>query len=144
MKTSTFHKLLLPLALALPILTVGCSASDYTPTASMPGSSSASASEVAPTPSQPALQDLTFALTNATNYPLVRFYASPTKLNDWEEDILGEDVLIPGYQTNIVIADGRSTCIYDIKSVFQDGDELIEEGVDLCRLHEGTYTLVEN
>lgn len=93
---------------------------------------------------QIALQNLTFTLINATSYTLREFYASPSSSGDWEEDILGSEVLLPGYTGNITIGDGRSTCIYDLLSVFSDGTTVMRWKVNLCALNNGAYTITGN
>lgn len=78
-------------------------------------------------------QDVTFSLTNQSGYTLVEFYASPEDVSSWEEDILGDGVLESGYVLDIIIADDRSQCIYDMRMVFDDGDELLDT-VDICEM----------
>jgi hypothetical protein len=84
-------------------------------------------------------EDLVFTLVNKSSSDLSEFYASPPGVDDWEEDILGVDVLESGRRVRITIADGRRRCRYDLRFVFDDGDEIDERKVDLCKL--GTYTL---
>lgn len=87
----------------------------------------------------PALaQDSQFTLVNNSGFDLIRFYASPTNVSDWEGDILGQDILPDGNSVNITIADGRRTCDYDIKMEFSDGDELTDR-IDVCTT--GSYTI---
>ena len=78
-------------------------------------------------------QDVNFLLTNQSGYTLMEFYASPENVSSWEEDILGNDVLESGYELNIIIADNRSQCIYDMRMVFDDGDELLDT-VNICEM----------
>ena len=88
-----------------------------------------------------AAEDLTFTLTNSTSAVIDQFYASPVDTNDWEDDILGADILDAGDALDITIADGSEQCDYDMKFIFQDGDEVRENGINLC--DTGTYTLSE-
>ncbi len=83
-------------------------------------------------------QDLVFQLINQSGATLVEFYASPTDVDVWEEDILGADVLLSGYRLPIVIADGRAQCGYDLRMVFADGSAL-EDTINLC--DTGSYTI---
>lgn len=83
--------------------------------------------------------DLVFSLINKANSNLTEFYVSPTGIDDWEEDILGIDVLSSGEYTNVTIADGRSVCTYDIKGVFDDGEESVRYKVNLCQLKNYTF-----
>jgi hypothetical protein len=84
-------------------------------------------------------QDLVFMLDNQSSYDIVEFYASPTNVRSWEEDILGRDVLSSGDALRITIADGRSVCEYDLLVVFHDGDQMEDAAIDLCET--GSYTV---
>ncbi len=66
------------------------------------------------------------------------FYASPTDVSSWEEDILGNDILYSGETAQITIADGRSQCHYDLRMEFDDGD-ILEDTANLCEL--GSYII---
>ncbi|HEY9299187.1 MAG TPA: hypothetical protein VIQ31_23085 [Phormidium sp.] len=88
---------------------------------------------------------VTFTLTNGTERVLEAFYAAPPSSDDWEEDILGVDVLLPGESAEITIDDGREDCKYDFKGRLrgtEDGTvgegELIQSAVEVC--DGGTYT----
>ena len=90
----------------------------------------------------PALaEDLEFTLENRSSYDVIEFYASPYDVGDWEEDILGLDILPSGESVQITIGDGRSQCEYDLRFVFDDGDVVEKAAVDLCET--GSYTLVD-
>lgn len=88
-------------------------------------------------------EDLAFTLKNGTNSVLTEFYTSPTGVEEWEEDVLGKDVLNPGESAQISIADGRSVCKYDMKFVFTEDSDLdtTTDTQDLCEL--GSYTIGE-
>lgn len=82
---------------------------------------------------------VTFTLRNNTSRTLKEFYASPPSTDNWEEDILGVDVLPPGESVKITIDDGRPDCNYDFKGVLaaaEDGSvgegALIESAVHVC------------
>jgi hypothetical protein len=90
---------------------------------------------------------VTFTLINSTSRVLEEFYASPPSTNDWEEDILGVDVLNPGESVEITIDDGRSDCLYDFKGVLGPGDgvgrgALIQSSVEVC--NGGSYEYSSN
>lgn len=86
-------------------------------------------------------EDLSFTLINDTGAAVMEFYLSPADVNEWEENLLGDDALSAGDSTEVLVADGRLTCVYDIKTVFKDGDEVDDRGIDLCEL--GAYTIHE-
>ena len=41
---------------------------------------------------------------------------------------------------NINIDDGSGACLYDFKAVFEDGEELVRNGIDVCTTTTYTYT----
>lgn len=89
--------------------------------------------------STPALaDDLVFMLDNQSSYAIIEFYASPTDVGNWEQDILGSSILPSGASVRVTIADGRSQCEYDLRFVFEDGDTM-EDAADLCET--GSYTV---
>lgn len=83
-------------------------------------------------------EDLEFTLTNNSGHVMIEFYASPSDVASWEEDILGADVLGHNESVVITIADGRTQCEYDLRMTFDDGD-VLEDTVDLCVT--GSYTV---
>ena len=93
-------------------------------------------------PATAQAEDLTFTLTNASSFNIANFYTSPANVDDWQEDVLGEDVMTAGTQADVTIADGSDQCVYDMKFVFDDGSEFVREEIDLCSL--GEYTLSGN
>ncbi len=88
-------------------------------------------------------EDLTFTLKNGTNSVLTRFYTSPVGVNEWEDDVFGEQVLEPGESIEITIGDGRTVCRYDMRFEFEEGSDLdtTTDKQDLCEL--GSYTIHE-
>jgi hypothetical protein len=96
----------------------------------------ASALAFAAAPAQ--AEDVHFLLINQSGYDLYEFYASPTDVSSWEEDILGADILATGESVEVIIADGRTQCDYDLRMVFEDGD-VLEDTVNVCET--GSYTI---
>nr|WP_167363891.1 hypothetical protein [Rhizobium mongolense] len=88
-------------------------------------------------------EDLAFNLINGTQSELTRIYTSPTGIEEWEDDVFGEQVLKPGETISITIADGRDVCKYDMRFEFDEASELdaTEDTQDLCQL--GSYTIHE-
>lgn len=77
-------------------------------------------------------EDVKFELANNSEFQIDEFYASPSNMDDWEEDILGQDVLEGGQTITITIADGSDQCAYDLKAVEEDGTEHVMEDLDVC------------
>jgi hypothetical protein len=87
----------------------------------------------------PALaQDVSYELVNQTGLTLMEFYASPAASGEWGDDILGAEVVAPGESGTVTIAGGSDQCLYDFRSVFEDGTDL-EEQHDICTA--ASYTL---
>ncbi len=79
-------------------------------------------------------------IINETTYDIVRFYGSNIGADDWEEDILGADILSSGQSVVINFDDGSGYCMFDFKAIFDDGDELIRERVNVCETESYRYT----
>ncbi|MDR6818785.1 hypothetical protein J2X76_003967 [Neorhizobium sp. 2083] len=88
-----------------------------------------------------AADDLVFTLINKTKGTLERFYTSPEGVDNWEEDVFGDDVLEPGQSVKITIRDGRRACKYDLRFEFSEDSKLedMEDTQDICKMD--TYTL---
>ncbi|HEX6324611.1 MAG TPA: hypothetical protein VFZ36_12865 [Vicinamibacterales bacterium] len=81
---------------------------------------------------------LDFTLVNKTPYTIVELYVSPTKDEQWGEDVLGKDILEPGKEVEITFSRGETTCIWDLKIVDEDEDEVEWEKFNLCEASEIT------
>lgn len=90
----------------------------------------------------PALaQDLQFRLINASSSGVVEFYVSHSSTDQWEENLIPSGYVLPsGNYIDVDIADGRTTCLYDIKAVFEDSQQLEDFEIDACELGEYTFT----
>jgi len=77
---------------------------------------------------------------NKTDVLMTEFYASNVDTDDWEEDILGEDVLRPGQSFDVDIDDGTGACRFDFKGVFDDGDEVVKKNVNVCKVGSFSFT----
>lgn len=89
--------------------------------------------------STPAFADKRdFRLVNDTGHTVREVYVSPTKANDWEEDILDVDTLADDQFVDISFDDGRKTCIYDLKLVYKDGDTEEWDKLNLCEVSKLT------
>lgn len=82
--------------------------------------------------------DRNVTIINQTGYTVTEFYGSNNGTTSWEEDILGEDILPHGDSVMIDFDDGTGHCIFDFLAVFEDGDQLKQEDVDVCKT--GTFT----
>ncbi|UWQ81212.1 hypothetical protein K3725_09535 [Leisingera sp. S132] len=85
-------------------------------------------------------EDLEFLLVNDSSADLVEFNVSPASSDNWEGNLMEGGYLAPGYEIDVLIADGATTCVYDIRGSFADGSEAEDYGLDLCDLGEYTFT----
>ena len=87
----------------------------------------------APVVAQEARQD--FDLVNKTGYDISHVYVSPMKSDDWEEDVLGKDVLSDGDEWEIKFQRATKTCKWDLKVVYADDNSAAYwKGIDLCKV----------
>ncbi len=89
----------------------------------------------------PALAgDQDFKLRNKTGYTIERVYVSAAKTDDWEEDVMGDDVLPDGDSVDITFASSENACKFDMKVVYDDKEEAVWSALDLCTISEVEIT----
>jgi hypothetical protein len=86
-----------------------------------------------------AAYDRRVVVYNNTSSTMRAFHASNIGTVDWQEDILGTDVLRPGRRVRINIDDGTGYCRFDFKAVFSDGTKVIRRNVNVCEV--GSWTI---
>lgn len=91
-------------------------------------------------PSMVQAEDLEFLLVNDSSADVTGFFVSPKSSGNWENNLLHNGYLAPGYEIGVLIGDGLSTCIYDIRGEFSDGTTVEDFGLDLCDLGEYFFT----
>ena len=95
---------------------------------------------IALTAASPAVaEDLVFTLINNSSINITEVYVSKHSAETWEENIL-DGTVDAGTQADITIADGETTCDYDMRFVGDNG-ATHEVNQDLCEL--GSYTLTD-
>ena len=74
-----------------------------------------------------------FTLVNKTGYEIKSVYVSPSKSDDWEEDVLGKDSMANGDAWDIKFHRADKTCHWDLKVVYSDDDSnAVWSDIDLC------------
>lgn len=86
-----------------------------------------------------AALDRRVTIINNTGYTIVNFFGSNTGTSSWEEDILGNDVLPSGSSVVINFDDATGYCMFDFLAIFDDGEQLIKEKVNICEISTFTY-----
>jgi len=79
-------------------------------------------------------------IINETSYDMIRFYGSNVGTDNWEEDILGKDILRSGGSVVINFDDGTGYCMFDFKAIFDDGDEVVARRKNVCELSSFRFT----
>ena len=81
-------------------------------------------------------------IINQTSFDVMEINLSPGNEESWGEDHLGEYILSPGGVLQLTLPDEAfTTCIYDFRAIFSDGDKIEDYDLDICQLD--TYTLTE-
>jgi hypothetical protein len=75
---------------------------------------------------------------NMSSQTLMQLYASPVTSDNWEEDMLGSQVLAAGASINANLDNGTNECNYDLKAVMADGKEYIHNAVNVCATSQWT------
>lgn len=75
-----------------------------------------------------------FTLVNSTGYDIAEVYVAPSASDNWEEDVMGRDILSAGQSVDIGFPSRDKVCIYDLKVVYTDSEEAEWERFDLCSL----------
>jgi hypothetical protein len=76
-----------------------------------------------------------FTLVNETGYDIAEVYVSPHNADDWQEDVLGDKILVDEDDIEIRFQRATRTCLWDLKVVYDDDDSSAEwESIDLCRV----------
>ena len=80
-----------------------------------------------------AQSKLDFTLLNRTGLTVNELYVAPTNVDDWQEDVLGRDVLKHGESVDISFSRTEKSCMWDLKIVDEDEDEVEWSNLDLCK-----------
>ncbi|HEX8667799.1 MAG TPA: argininosuccinate lyase [Allosphingosinicella sp.] len=75
-----------------------------------------------------------FVLINDTGYNISEIYVAPSREADWQEDVLGQDILSKGSRVNIHFDRSEDTCLWDLKAVYDDGDTATWQAFNLCEV----------
>ncbi len=80
-----------------------------------------------------------FKLVNKTGYEIKSVFVSPTKSDDWQEDVLGKDTFADGEAWDIKFHRSTSACKWDLKVVYSDDDSsAVWKNIDLCEVEKIT------
>ena len=88
---------------------------------------------------QPAIaggQD--FLLVNTTGVDIYKVYVSPTGEAEWQEDILGEEVLLDGEEVTVTFDRSEQAKLWDIRVEDDEGNALEFTEIDLFEVFQVT------
>lgn len=80
----------------------------------------------------------TFILSNATGIDIYYVHISPHDVNDWQEDVLGEDVLEDGASLKINFHRSETARYWDLRVMDQDHNAVVWPSLDLYRVYSVT------
>jgi len=72
-----------------------------------------------------------FTLVNASGVDIYSLFISETGNDNWEEDILGVDVLLDGERLQIEFA-GHTACLWDMMVTDEEDEALVWQALNLC------------
>jgi len=72
-----------------------------------------------------------FTLVNQTGVEIYRLFISETGNDNWEEDMLGENVLPDGARLDISFS-GHSACLWDMMVTDEDDTSVTWQAINLC------------
>ncbi len=83
-----------------------------------------------------------FTLHNNSSVTILNLYVQPSGPgDDWGDDVLGADVLVPGQSVLIYFTRfTEDNCFYDIRVVADDGSDTELIGQDLCSTTDITFS----
>jgi len=79
-----------------------------------------------------------FSLVNRTGYQINEIYVSSANDRNWGRDLLGDNTLAEGRQFNVRFRPSTRACNWDIKVVYDDGENSEFRGVNLCQVSRVT------
>lgn len=76
-----------------------------------------------------------FTLSNATGYVISHVYVSPSKADDWGDDILGKATMDDEEEVHITFSRAAKTCEWDLKVTYEDDNSsVVWHDFDLCKI----------
>lgn len=74
-----------------------------------------------------------FVVYNKSDSTITKFYVSPHASDDWEDNVLRDDIEPDTHARIDMSADTRPNSMYDVKAVFDGGDHSEGGNINLCR-----------
>jgi hypothetical protein len=81
-------------------------------------------------PAQAAERNLT--LVNQTRFAIEEFYAANVSREEWGDNRIAGEPLAAGASVRVDLDDGTGYCLFNLRAVFEDGEVVDKESVDIC------------
>jgi hypothetical protein len=81
-----------------------------------------------------------FRLINRTGYQVNEVYVSPSAVDSWGRDILGDGVMPSGTSRNITFPRRTRACTFDLRVIYADGERGEIREINLCEVSNVTLT----
>ena len=83
--------------------------------------------------------DRQIELTNNTRMTIVEIYISQVGAERWNIDLLSDEFLAPASSVRVSV-DDRAGCLFDIKTIFDDGTTRLRRRVNICQMERYTIS----
>lgn len=78
-------------------------------------------------------------IINQTGFDIVEFFSAHKDASDWGKELLAGEA-IGGYAERLLdLDDGSGYCLYSFRVIFDDGEELVSDDINICDLTMFTY-----
>lgn len=78
--------------------------------------------------------DEELTIVNRTGYEIAQVHIAPNSTDEWEEDVLGSDVLANGETLVVDMSRSVDTCNWDVMVVYSDEETTYWRGLDFCEM----------
>jgi hypothetical protein len=78
-------------------------------------------------------------IINDTEFEIVQLFGARKGLDEWGNDLLDGMPITAFAERSVDFEDGSGYCLFDIRAIFDDGEELVSEDINICDLTMFTY-----
>ena len=82
-----------------------------------------------------------FLLVNKTGVDIQEVYVAPHSSDDWEDDVMGKDMLVEGKSVKINFERENKIKVWDLKVVDKDGKASVWQNLNLLEISKVTLHL---
>jgi hypothetical protein len=81
-----------------------------------------------------AALDRRIQFTNNTRLIIVEIYVADVGTERWQEDLLGDQLLLPANSVLVDFDDRTGHCRFDLKVIYDDGTDVLRRNVNICQM----------